>query len=246
MDRASQARSPPRRWRRRAGRLGAAALSAGAHAGLLLALLIAWHTSAPPAVPAPVDVSLAPPFAPAPPKPAAAAPAKPSPQPAAPTVAPARAPAPPLAARPTAASPTPEALAVAPAARAGDGAGLTDAELAGAASAGSGGGSGGGACDMARRVETALRNDPLARAAVHAAAGRAVMIWNGDWVQSTSEDGKGLAAVREAITWEVAFAPPACRQAHVRGLVLLSLDDGSARLALGAGEWRWSDLLGVR
>jgi hypothetical protein len=72
------------------------------------------------------------------------------------------------------------------------------------------------------------------------------MIWNGDWVQHGDEDGKGLAAVREAITFEVAFAPAACRRAHVRGLVLLSLGDGAARLALGAGEWRWSDLLGVR
>jgi hypothetical protein len=32
----------------------------------------------------------------------------------------------------------------------------------------------------------------------------------------------------------------------VRGPVVLSLNDGSAQLALGAGVWRWSDLLGVR
>ncbi len=105
---------------------------------------------------------------------------------------------------------------------------------------------GGGACDMARRVQAAVRKDPLARAAIHAAGGRAIRIWDGDWVQSGAEDGKGLAAVREAITWEVAFAPPACRQQRMRGLVLLSLNDGSARLALGAGDWRWSDLLGLR
>ena len=98
---------------------------------------------------------------------------------------------------------------------------------------------------MARRVQAAVRKDPLARAAVHAANGRAIVIWNGDWVQTGAEDGKGLAAVREAITWEVAFAPLACRHQRVRGLVLVSLGDGSARLALGAGDWRWSDLLGL-
>jgi hypothetical protein len=128
----------------------------------------------------------------------------------------------------------------------GEGAELSEAQLAGAASADGGGGGGGGECDMARRVQAALRKDPLVRASVHAASGRAIMVWNGDWVQAGAEDGKGLAAVREAITWEVAFAPLACRRERVRGLVLLSLNDGSARLAVGAGEWRWSDLLGLR
>jgi hypothetical protein len=32
----------------------------------------------------------------------------------------------------------------------------------------------------------------------------------------------------------------------MHGLVLLSLADGHTRFALGAGDWRWSDLLGVR
>jgi len=74
---------------------------------------------------------------------------------------------------------------------------------------------------------------------------RAVLVWNGDWVRSNREDGKGLAAVREAIMWEIAFAPPACRAEPVRGLVLLSVSTapGSVRLAIGSAEWRWSDLL---
>jgi hypothetical protein len=69
------------------------------------------------------------------------------------------------------------------------------------------------------------------------------MVWNGDWVQGRGEDGKGLAAVREAILWEVGFAPAACRAQPVHGLVLLSMN-GATRLAVGAGDWRWSDLLG--
>jgi hypothetical protein len=28
--------------------------------------------------------------------------------------------------------------------------------------------------------------------------------------------------------------------------LLLSLADGSTRFAIGSGEWRWSDLLGLR
>jgi hypothetical protein len=130
------------------------------------------------------------------------------------------------------------------------GATLTEAQLAGAATAGSGdvggagggeGGGAGGACDMAARVQAALRRDALVRAAIARSDGKATLIWNGDWVRSLGEDGKGLATIREAILWEVGFAPAACREQPVRGLVLLSL--GGARVALGSGHWRWSDLL---
>ena len=51
---------------------------------------------------------------------------------------------------------------------------------------------------------------------------------------------------REAIAFAVAFAPEACRNEPMHGLVLLSLADGTTRFGIGAGVWRWSDLLGVR
>ncbi|HVY35357.1 MAG TPA: hypothetical protein VG960_13175 [Caulobacteraceae bacterium] len=123
---------------------------------------------------------------------------------------------------------------------------LSEAQIAGASSVGEGGGGGGGGvCDMAKLVQRALRKDPLVQAAVSGAqrTGKAMMVWNGDWVKSGDQDGKGLAAVRESIMWEVAFAPEACRRQQMHGLVLLSLSDGYTRLALGSGVWRWSDLL---
>jgi len=128
---------------------------------------------------------------------------------------------------------------------------LSASDLAGATSADAegagGGGGGGGVCDMARAVQRALRRDPLVRSAVGDAdrLGKSVMLWNGDWVRSGGQDGKGLSAVREAVLWEVAFAPEACRNKPVHGLVLLSLADGYTRFAIGSGDWRWSDLLGV-
>ena len=130
---------------------------------------------------------------------------------------------------------------------------LTDAQIAGAAAAGSGA-AGGRACDMARRLQTALRKDPRVQAAVADAArapgpsGQALYVWNGDWIRSPGQDGAGLAAVREAILWEVAFGPTACRAEPVHGLVLFSMADGggAGRLVLGADEWRWSDLLHPR
>lgn len=124
---------------------------------------------------------------------------------------------------------------------------LSDSALAGAATVGQGGDPG-GACDMGRMVQQALRRDPLVHTAVEDAnrVGKAIMVWNGDWVRTGGQDGKGLSAVREAILWEVGFAPEACRNTQVHGLVLLSLADGSTRFALGSNAWRWSDLLGVR
>jgi hypothetical protein len=124
---------------------------------------------------------------------------------------------------------------------------LSDGQVAGAATVGEGGDPG-GACDMGQLVQRALRRDPLVHSAVQNAnrIGKAVMVWNGDWVRTGSEDGKGLSAVREAILWEVGFAPESCRTKPVHGMVLLSLADGRTRFAVGAGEWRWSDLLGIR
>ena len=126
---------------------------------------------------------------------------------------------------------------------------MSDAELASAGTAGSGTGSGGGECNMTRRLQTALRKDRLVQAAVaEAHRGKAIRVWNGDWVRHGDQEGHGLAAVREAILWEVAFAPKACRAEPVRGLIMISLNDspGAAKLVVGQAAWRWSDLLRSR
>lgn len=124
---------------------------------------------------------------------------------------------------------------------------LEESELGGALTAGAG--PSGRGCDMVRALQNALRKDRLVQAAVaEAHKGKAMLVWNGDWVKSRGQEGKGLAAVRQAITWEIAFSPEACRTEPVRGLVLISLNDGpgAARLALGGGQWRWSDMVDRR
>jgi hypothetical protein len=236
---------------KRGGRAGALAVSLVAHAGLAVALAAAWssHPASPEPIPIAVMLVAPPPVIP-PPAPAAVIDTQSQPT-AASAAVPRPKPAPaPIVARPSPAPPQAESPPLATGARRGQGVGLSDSERAGAASAGEGDGDGGQACHMAQRVQAALRRDALVQAAV-AEAGRdgetrAIMVWNGDWVQSPSQDGKGLAAVREAIMWEIAFAPPACRAERMRGLVLISLNGSQAvpRLAVGAGDWRWSDLLG--
>lgn len=234
-------RAPPRRRRG----LGVG-LSMAAHVGIALAVL--WTAPKPQKIydpkpivmqmvderPTPAPMMLRGP-APLPPAPAPPAPAKPTPTKAAARKAPPRPAAPPrhLVSAPAAA-----------AAASDSGVEMSDAELAGAATVGSGGGGGGGsggACDMAGRVQAALRKDVLAQNAVARFAGKAVRVWDGDWVWIPGDDGRGVAAVRQAMMWEIAFAPAACRTARVHGLVVLSAH--SARLAVGSGEWRWSDLL---
>ncbi|ODT86943.1 hypothetical protein [Phenylobacterium sp. SCN 70-31] len=246
-----------RRGLRKGARSWAAALSAVLHGGLLAVMLLAAPQAPPVVAPRVVEVALVPPR-PAPPPARAAEPDRP---PGPPDDAPAAS-APPVTPRP--APPARKVEAAAPIARPApsvfaDASGVSAAELAGAARAGGGGGAGGsgaGQCDMLERLEARLRRDARVRAAVGRAltdradegAAPAIRVWNGDWVRHPGEAGGGLAAVREAIIWEVGFAPDACRTQPVRGLVQIALgetDDGP-RLVLGAGAWRWSDLLSAR
>lgn len=195
------------------------------------------------------------------PAPAATAPAvptaaKPAPKPVAPPPLRLRQPRnPPPPAPLPAAEPTPEPPGIA----------LLDAgQMAGAAMAGppggggsggagaggEGSGSGGGRCDMVRRLQDALSDNARIRASVltaHralSANGRALLVWDGDWLQSRGEAGKGLAGLRQAIAVEIAFAPRACKDQPMRGLALIVLPEGP-RIALGRGSWRWRDLTGA-
>jgi hypothetical protein len=248
-----------RRADQRRRRAAAAAASLGLHLLIPLAFLSALG-EAPSELayvpPEPIVLSLTPPpiseaADPGAEASAAAPPAPPAPQPKRPAMnirpAPPTPQMPPLVVQ-TAPSPAPEPIAT-----------VGDTELAGARTAGSGSGDGAGSgsgsggqpCDMVRRLQAALRRDPEVRAAVaraNAPGGRAILVWNGDWLRSPGQEGKGLAGVRQAIVMEVAFAPEACRDDPVQGLVLLSLGEnaGAGRLALGGGRWRWQDLLAAR
>jgi len=232
---------PPNRRRPRRGRhAGAVGVSVAVHLAFVAAIVLTWVDTPTPSELKPMAVSLI-----EIPKPAAPAPV-PAPTPALTAGPPVKAPPKHSSSAPPKPAPSPLATRPAPQTPAtGTSDGLSDAQIAGAATADSGGGGGGGgSCDMARRLQSALRKDPLVQAAVTRGGGRARLIWDGDWIQSNDEDGKGLAAVREAVMWEVAFAPAACRAESVRGLILLNA--GGARLALGSAAWRWSDLLATR
>jgi hypothetical protein len=237
----TSATPPNRRVARR--RLIGGAASLAVHLGVGVFLLTALTSPPMPAETPPVVVQLVD-LRPPPPvqtPPATAKPTEAKPTAAKPT--PIQTPAAPAIAHRTPAPAKTATLAASDIETSEQGNALSEAQIAGAASADSG--PSGRPCDMARLLQSALRKDPLVQAAVASAAGKAIMVWDGDWVRNPGEDGKGLAAVREAITWEIAFAPEACRAEPVHGLVLLSMGQagGSTRLALGQPAWRWSDLL---
>jgi hypothetical protein len=218
----STGRPPPRRWI-------AGLVSVGAHGAILFALLAVRPTV--PILPEPPTITVSLVREPEPPPVAAVGSAKSTPANAAPA--------------PPARSPTASKTDTADAAPVGVGDVMTGAALGSATAADA---LPGGDCDMARRLQAALRRDALVRAAVSARGlagqGSAILVWDGGWVASPGEDGKGLAAVREAIVWEVAFSPAACRAGRVHGPVLFSVSD--TRIAVGAGDWRWGDLVSSR
>jgi hypothetical protein len=225
-------------------RLGAAAFSVAAHVVLLVGLFGARHSVTPPMELDPIVVQLVQPLPPPPPPPPEVTPPSETPTEATPEPPPprrrmtARPPKAPTDVKPLPADPGPPDVGTIE---------VSEAAAAGAATAESGTGS--GECNMARRLQTALRRDRLVQSAVaNAHRGRPILVWNGDWVRHGVQDGAGLAAVREAILWEVGFAPAACRAERVQGLVLISLNDrpGAARIVVGGGHWRWSDLLATR
>lgn len=235
------------------GRLLTAAASAAVHGAILALLVLARPDPAPPE-PEAMSVALVtlappepPPEPPKPPEPPRAEPEPAKAKPAPPKPAPVKAPP-----RRTLARAAPESPDVAPvlafAGPPADGdSDVSDGELASATTARSGGG--GGACNMPRWLEGKLRQDRRVQAAVaEVHRGRAIRVWNGDWVRHAGQEGAGLAAVREAIMWEVGFAPEACRREPVQGLVMIALGDapGSPRIVVGQGRWRWSDLLFAR
>jgi hypothetical protein len=187
-----------------------------------------------------------PPEPPAPPEPEPKA--EPEPAPAKATPTPVKEKPPPIKAR-VAKAPAPKTVEPIPASEGPPDVGIqtvSDAELAGAGSAASGAGGGRG-CNMTQHLQGKLRRDRRVQAAISEIhTGKAIRIWDGAWVRHGVQEGAGLAAVREAIQWEVGFAPEACKEERVSGMVVISLADapGSARIALGAGSWRWTDLLG--
>jgi hypothetical protein len=50
------------------------------------------------------------------------------------------------------------------------------------------------------------------------------------------------------MAFEIAFAPAECRSTAVHGMVVFSVngEQGPVRIAVGSGNWRWSDLLSPR
>jgi hypothetical protein len=235
-----------RRFPKKRSRLLSVCVSVGLHS-LALWGALSMRVQPPTAhEPPPIVVSIIPlppppPIPPTPPQPPSA---NPTPEPA-----PADPPKRRDVARETPKPPPPEVpvIAAGKAPKPQPGVDLSESDIAGATTSASG--AGGGTCNMAQWLEGQLRKDRHVQAALaRNPTGKPILVWNGAWVRHPGEEGEGLAAVREILMWEIAFAPEACRAKPVRGLMILSVNDGpgGARVAFGRGQWTWADMLGAR
>ena len=108
-------------------------------------------------------------------------------------------------------------------------------------------------CDLAGRVQAALRDDPAVRAALAMlprdarSVANAVMLWDGRWIAgTTTSTSYALDRIRAAVIATVAAAPAPCRQEAQTGPVLMLLAGSpDTVLALGSGRWRWGDVFGA-
>lgn len=109
---------------------------------------------------------------------------------------------------------------------------------------------GSGACDLTDSVQTALRDDSEARAALLALPPRArsvanaVMLWDGRWAAEDDPPAtRAITRVRRVVGMVVAGASDECRQATQAGPRLITVaGPPDMVLALGSGRWRWADL----
>ena len=107
-------------------------------------------------------------------------------------------------------------------------------------------------CEIATTLQSLLQTDPAVREALtriprdkRSVAG-AVMLWKRTWVSADAVGGvTAMEPIQSAIVQAVGAAEPNCRDETVLGPRLFIVGDtrGAIVLALGSGQWRWSDLL---
>lgn len=106
-------------------------------------------------------------------------------------------------------------------------------------------------CQLGAWLQVALQADPQVQAALSLiprparSVANAVMLWDGAWVDAPRGASAGVGAVRLALITGIRSAPATCQTQMIRGAELLTLTDGpeTTVLAVGAGQWRWIDLL---
>ena len=110
-------------------------------------------------------------------------------------------------------------------------------------------------CDLTGAIQAALEGDPRTRDELALipqqarSVANAVQLWDGAWVDPDRLGGPTIAEpIREAIVNVIRQAPPVCHDQTVAGPRLFAITDprGTIIVALGSGQWRWSDLLAPR
>lgn len=104
-------------------------------------------------------------------------------------------------------------------------------------------------CDMVSGVEARMQADPAVLKALITlprdarSVANAVMLWDGAWTLDPSSSA-ALVALDQGLGRALNGAPQGCLDAQMLGPRLVTLRDahGATLLAIGSGEWRWSQL----
>lgn len=108
------------------------------------------------------------------------------------------------------------------------------------------------ACGVTDRLQRGLTGTPAVQAVLarvpldERSVANAVVIWSDRWTSSDLLGGDAVAQpIRQVLTEQIALVSAACRNLVLRGprLLVLPTTGGPTVLAVGSGEWRWSDLL---
>jgi len=110
----------------------------------------------------------------------------------------------------------------------------------------------GAGCALSDQVQAALRTSPAVAAALAAmprsvrSVADATLLWDGRWADAGPMGGTAVAApIRAAVAGALRTASTECLAAPLAGprFLYVATADGTRVLALGSGDWSWSQVL---
>jgi hypothetical protein len=111
---------------------------------------------------------------------------------------------------------------------------------------------GGKSCQILETLKLGLQGSAAVKAALllipaqSLSVSKAIVLWDGHWIDSPSVGGSSnLAPIKEAVLQVVGQAPPICQVELLRGVRFITLGDArdTTVLAFGSNAWRWIDVL---
>ena len=111
---------------------------------------------------------------------------------------------------------------------------------------------GGKNCQILETLKLSLQGSDAVRAALlqiparSLSVAKAIVLWDGQWIDASSVGGSStLASFEQAVIQIVHQAPPNCQVEVLQGVRFITLGDArdTTVLAFGSNTWRWTDVV---